>query len=174
MCPLSAAAPVYSARNSAAASATRATKKLRQLGRSRPCQRLSLRGPSRALVRRSRDSKFMDVRLSSEGNASGFHDFAQNRFDLRGFLLRARITRVHHHAMCEHRQYQLLEIVRRAEFTAFEISPRLRRALQHQKAARAYAERELLRAARALDDVNCVVAQAVVNTYEFHRSLHHL
>src|SRR3984893_18069141 len=103
MCPPSVAAPEYSARNSAAASATRATKKLRQLGRSRPCQLFSLRGPTRALVRLSRNLKSMEFSAASEGDACGFDDFAQNRFHLSRLLLRTRIARVNHHAVRENR-----------------------------------------------------------------------
>src|ERR1700730_10805067 len=135
MCPPSVAAPEYSARNSAAASATKATKKLRQLGRSRPCQLFSLRGPTRALVRRSRNLNSMEFSASSEGNARGFDNFTQNRCDLRRLLLCTRVARVNHHAVREHRQDELLKIVRRAIFAAFEKSPGLRRPLQHPQAA---------------------------------------
>ena len=53
--------------------------------------------------------------------------------------------------MREYWHDQLLEVVGRAEFAALEKSPSLRRALQHQQPPRANAERELFRAARALD-----------------------
>jgi len=44
---------------------------------------------------------------------------------------------------------------------------------QHQQAPRANAERELFRVARALDNVDGIVAQAVVDAHQFHRALHH-
>ena len=112
-------------------------------------------------------------RLEDEGNASpcvmserdarGVDDFAEDGFGLLGFFLRGDVARADHHAVREHRHDQALEIVGQAVIAAFEKRARLRGAMQHHGAARADAQAELFGLARALDDFERVVEQAVVH-----------
>src|SRR5260370_22289499 len=58
---------------------------------------------------------------------------------------------------------ELLEVIREAEVAAIEESAGLCRALQHQGAARAYAERKLIGFAGARNDFERVVVQAGIH-----------
>src|SRR5271170_544121 len=89
---------------------------------------------------------------SSERNASGFEDFAEDRFRLLGFLLRGDVTRADHDAMREDGNDELLEIVGQAKIAAFEKGARLRRAMKHHGAARTDAQAQLFCRASAFDD----------------------
>ena len=59
-----------------------------------------------------------------------------------------------------------------AEVPAFDECAGLGRALQHERAARAYAQREALGLARAVDDFQGVVQQAVVHAHLLDFPLH--
>src|ERR1700752_2908791 len=79
---------------------------------------------------------------SSEGNAGGFDDLAEDRFRLRGFLLRRREPGIDHDTMRKYRQDELLEFVRCAVVAAFQERTSLCPALQHEQSTRANAERQ--------------------------------
>src|SRR5713101_3977013 len=65
--------------------------------------------------------------------------------------------------MGEYGNRELLEIVGKAVVAAFEESAGLRSALKHESAARTDAESELIGLARAVDDFEGVIVQAVVD-----------
>ena len=114
----------------------------------------------------------MQAAASSERDAGGVDDFAENGFGLLGFFLGGDVARADHHAVREDRNDQALEIVGQAIVAAFEESAGLRGAMEHDGASRAYAQAQLLGLARALDDVERVVEQAVVDFHLRDRFLH--
>src|SRR6266403_1595507 len=73
------------------------------------------------------------------------------------------MARAGHHAMREDGDGELLEIVWQAEIAAIEESAGLRGALQHQSAAWADAERELLSFSGSGDNFERVVVQAGID-----------
>ena len=100
-----------------------------------------------------------------QGNANGIDDVAENRFGRLGFLLQRGVARAGGNAVRKYRDGQRFEIVGHAVVAAIQESARLRRALQHQRAARGHAERELLGVARAMHDFERVVVKAGVDTH---------
>src|SRR3990172_11313115 len=111
-------------------------------------------------------------RSASEWDARGFDDFPENGLGLRRFSLRGGVARVHRHAMDKDWQHELLKIVRQAEVPPFDECAGLRRALQHERAARAYAEREPFALARLVNDLQRVVEQAVFHAHLLDLPLH--
>src|SRR5579862_3039946 len=67
---------------------------------------------------------------------------------------------------------KLLEIVRNAVIAPIEKSARLRGALQHERSARAYSQRELVVLARSIHDLERIVVQAGVHLHASDRFLH--
>src|SRR5215831_3077257 len=76
------------------------------------------------------------------GDAHGIHDLAQDRFGSFRLFLQRSVPRAGHHAMRKDGHRQVLEVVRQTKVAAFEKGARLRRALQHQCATRAHAQRQ--------------------------------
>src|ERR1700687_468459 len=98
-----------------------------------------------------------------QGNGDGLDDFAEDGFRGLGLFLQRGVPRAGDHAVRKNRYRELLEIVRKAEIAAIEKSASLRGALQHQSAARADPEGELLGFARARDDFQRVIVQAGIH-----------
>src|ERR1700730_2519916 len=101
----------------------------------------------------------------SQGDGNGIDDIAKHGFRGFRFLLQGGMARTGYHAVRKNGNGQLLGVVRQAIVAAVEKSTGLRGALEHQCAARADAESELLGLARAIDDVECVVVEAGVHLY---------
>src|SRR5580704_7243011 len=100
---------------------------------------------------------------TSEWNARGFENFVEDGFGLRGFALRRDITRADHHAMRKHRKNQPLEIIGQTEIAAFEKRASLCGAMQHHSSARTHSKTQLLGSARALDNFQRVIEQALIH-----------
>src|SRR5216683_754030 len=148
--PSSAAAPEYSARRSAAVSAVMERKKARTAGRSDLAQNCAR----------------VDWTLTawrSQRNGDGFNDIAKNGIGGFRFFLQRGVARTGDNAMRENGDGELFEIVREAEAAAVEEGTGLRGALEHERAARADAERKLFTLARAVDDLESVIVQAGVD-----------
>src|SRR5713101_2228099 len=148
--PTSAAAPEYSARRSAAVSAVMERRKARTAGRSALAQ-------SCAMV----DGTLTAGR--SQGNGDGFNDIEKNGIGGFRFFLQRGVARTGDNAMGENGNGELFEVVGEAIVAAIEEGAGLRGALEHECAAGADAERELLALARAVDDLEGVVVQAGVD-----------
>jgi hypothetical protein len=101
--------------------------------------------------------------LSLERNADGIHNFAKHDFGGLGFFLQRGVTRTGDDAMSKNRDGELLEIVGQAKIAIVQKGPGLGSALQHERAARADAERELIGMASAVDDFEGVVDEAGID-----------
>ena len=118
---------------------------------------------SKSRIQRSALRRRTKLRL--DWDAYGIDDFAQRGFSGFGFFLQRSVARAGDHAMRENGDCQLLEIVGHAVVAAFEKRAGLGGALQHQSAARADAESELIGIARAIHNFESVVVQAGVHFY---------
>src|SRR5216684_2088322 len=182
--PISAAAPEYSARRSAAVSAVIERRKARTAGRSalaQSCARVDLpmlilaaiEGRSRFLAALGMTTDFvfgqalMKWRLvtptRSQGNGDGFDDIAKNGIGGFRFFLQRGVARTGDNAVRENGNGELFEVVGEAIVAAIEIGASLRGALEHECAARADAQSEQLALARAVDDLESVIVQAGVD-----------
>src|SRR5260370_39080920 len=99
----------------------------------------------------------------SQGNGDGFNDIAKNGIGGFRFFLQRGVERTGDNAMRENGDGELFEIVREAEAGAVEEGTGLRGAMEHERAARADAERKLFTLARAVDDLESVIVQAGVD-----------
>src|SRR5213593_2218187 len=149
-CPSSAAAPEYSARSSAAVSAVIERRNARTAGRS-------------ALAQSCARVECTITAGRSQWNGHGFDDIAQNGFGGFRLFLQGCVARTGDHAVRENRDGELLEVVREAIVAALKEGAGLRAALEHESAARADAQSELLALARAVDDLQSVIVQAGVD-----------
>src|SRR6267142_734837 len=96
-------------------------------------------------------------------NGDGFDDIAKHGFRGFRFFLQGGVTRTGDDAMRKDGDGKMLEIVREAKVAAVEKGAGLRSALEHERAARADAEGELLGLARAIDDFQRVVVKTGVD-----------
>src|SRR5882762_1787132 len=103
------------------------------------------------------------TRTHSQGNGDGFHDIAENGIGGFRFFLQRSVTRTGDNAVREDGNGKLLKIVGEAIVPPIEIGAGLRGALEHQGAAGADAECQLLALARAVDDLEGVIMQAGVH-----------
>src|ERR1700690_35433 len=173
MRPVSATAAEKSASISAAERASMAIQKFRQPARSRVrhmrAKKDSFSAGIFAELTGSLGSRYSlgmaMLAASLDWNASGFENFAENRFGLLGFFLRGDVTRADHHAMREDGNDQPFEIVGQAIIASFEERAGLRAAMEHHGAARAYSETQLLGLPRTLHNFERVIEQAV---FHFH------
>src|SRR5882762_1501464 len=148
--PTSAAAPEYSARRRAAVSAVIERRNARTAGRSALAQ----------------SCEMVDCTLTAEGsqgNGDGFNDIAKNGIGGFRFFLERSVARAGDNAVRENGNGELFEVVGEAIVAAIEVGACLRGALEHERAARADAERELLAFARAIDDLESIIVQAGVD-----------
>src|SRR5258706_8976852 len=148
--PISAAAPEYSARRSAAVSAVIERRNARTAGRSALAQ----------------SCEMVDCTVTagrSQGNGDGFNDIAKNGIGGDRLLLTRGMTRTGDSAVRENGDGELFEVVGEAIVTATEVGAGLRGALEHECAARADTQSELLALARAVDDLESVVVEARVD-----------
>src|ERR1700722_769353 len=76
----------------------------------------------------------------SQRYGNGLHDIAQDRFRGFRFFLQRSMARTGYYAVRKYRHSKLLEVIRQTIITAVKERARLGRALQHQRAARAYAQ----------------------------------
>src|SRR5882762_9594869 len=149
-CPISAAAPEYSARRSAAVSAVIERRNARTAGRSALAQ----------------SCEMVDCTLTagrSQGNGDGFNDIAKNGIGGFRFFLKRGMARTGDNAVRENGNGELFEVVGEAIVAATEVGAGLRGALEHECAARADTQSELLTLARTVDDLKSVVVQAGVH-----------
>jgi hypothetical protein len=105
-------------------------------------------------------------------DAGGFENFAENGFGLLGFFLCGNVARAHDDAVREHGNDQTLKIVGQAIIAAFEKRARLGGSMQHHGAARAHAQAQLFGLARALNNLERVIEQALFHLYMRYRFLH--
>src|SRR4030088_1864457 len=148
--PISAAAPEYSARRSAAESAVIERRNARTAGRSALAQ----------------SCEMVDCTLTagrSQGNGDGFNDIAKNGIGGFRFFLKRGMARTGDNAVRENGNGELFEVVGEAIVAATEVGAGLRGALEHECAARADTQSELLALARAVDDLKSVVVEAGVD-----------
>src|SRR5579872_5160651 len=143
--PSSAATLEYSASSSAAESETTEMAKVRQAGQSTFSRQGPRLGGAWCLANSAEA-----IGLQRDGG--GVQNLGKNGLGLRHFLLGGGVARVHHDAVGENGQHHLLEVVRQAEVAALDESPGLGRALQHQRAARAYAQHQAFVLPRLLDN----------------------
>src|SRR5882762_2792315 len=149
-CPISAAAPEYSARRSAAVSAVIERRNARTAGRSALAQSCAK----------------VDGTLTadqSQRNGNGFDDIAKNGISGLRFFLQGGVARTGDNAVRENGNGELFEVVGEAIVAAIEISAGLRGALEHERAARADTQSEVLTLARAVDDLESIVVEAGVD-----------
>ncbi len=99
----------------------------------------------------------------SQRDGDGIDNFAENVFGSFRFLLKRGMARAGDDAMREYGDGELLEVVWEAKIAAVEEGAGLRGALEHQGAARADAERQVVRLASAIDDFQRVVMEAGVD-----------
>src|SRR5882762_871905 len=148
--PSSAAAPEYNARRSAAVSAVIERRNARTAGRSALAQSCAK----------------VDGTLTadqSQRNGNGFNDIAKNGIGGLRFFLQGGVARTGDNAVRENGNGELFEVVGEAIVAAIEISAGLRGALEHECAAGADAERELLAFAGEIDDLESVIVQTGVD-----------
>src|SRR5216684_942334 len=148
--PISAAAPEYSAKRSAAVSAVIERRNARTAGRSALAQSCA-RVESTLTAGRS------------QRNGDGFNDIAKNGIGGFRFFLQRGVARTGDNAMRENGNGEPFEIVGEAEPAAIKVGAGLRGALEHERAARADAESKLLAFARAVDDLESVIVEARVD-----------
>ena len=74
--------------------------------------------------------------------------------------------------MREYRHGEFFEVIRQTKIAAIEESTRLRRALQHQRTARAHAQRQQIGISGAVHNFQRVVVQTGINLYVRHLILH--
>ena len=99
----------------------------------------------------------------SQGNGDGFNDIAKNGIGGFRLFLKRGMARTGDDAMRENGDGKLFEVVGEAIVAAIEVGTGLRGALEHECAARADTQSELLALARAVDDLKSVVVQAGVH-----------
>src|SRR5213076_2321981 len=100
---------------------------------------------------------------TSQRHGNGLDNFAQDGFGSLRFLLQRGVTRAGHDAMRKNGDSELLKVVGQAKVASIEERASLCGALQHEGAARAHPESELLRLARAIDNFKGIVVQAGVH-----------
>src|SRR5713101_1027747 len=147
--PISAAAPEYSARMSAAVSAVIERRNARTAGRSALAQSCEMVESTLTAGR-------------SQGHRDGFNDLAKNGIGGFRFFLQRGVARTGDNAVRENGNGEMFEVVGEAIVAAVEKGAGLRGALEHECAARADAERKLFTLARAIDDLERVIVQAGV------------
>src|SRR5882762_3503528 len=177
--PISAAAPEYSARRSAAERATIERRNARTAGRSalaQSCARVDLA----ALIfpAAERKNRFLaPLEMTNiyvyewrppncsdlQRNGDGFDDVAKHGFRGFRFFLQGGVARTGDDAVRKDGDGKMLEIVGEAKVPAVEKGAGLRSALEHESAARTDAESELLGLARAIDDFESVVVETGVD-----------
>src|ERR1700686_1879683 len=148
--PISAAAPEYSARRSAAVSAVMERRNARTAGRSALAQ----------------SCEMVDCTLTagrSQRNGDGFNDIAKNGIGGFRFFLKRGVARTGDNAGRENGNGKLFEVVGEAIVAAIEVGAGLRGALEHERSAGADSQSKLLALARAVDDIESVIVQAGVD-----------
>src|SRR6266849_4354792 len=148
--PISAAAPEYSARRSAAVSAVIERRNARTAGRSALAQSCEMVESTLTAGR-------------SQGHRDGFNDLAKNGIGGFRFFLQRGVARTGDNAVRENGNGELFEVVGEAIVAAIELGASLRGALEHECAARADAQSKQLALARAVDDLESVIVQAGVD-----------
>ena len=112
------------------------------------------------------------TRTRSQGNGNGFHDIAKDRISGFRFFLQRGVARTGDDAVRENGNGKLLEIIGEAIIAAIKESAGLRGALEHECAARADTQSEVLTLARAVDDLESVVVEAGVDFDVCDNALH--
>src|SRR5712692_4269930 len=136
-------------------------------------ERMNARTPGRSALAQSCARVVCTLTTEqSQGNANGFDDITQDGFCGLRFFLQRCMARTGDNAMRENRDSEMFEIVGEAILAAVEKSAGLRGALQHQSAARADAESELVGLARAVDNFERVVMKARVDLHVGDGALH--
>ena len=114
------------------------------------------------ILRFAQDGKKLPI-LASQRDGDGVDDFAKNIPGGLRFFLQRGVTRAGDNAMRENGDGQVLEIVGEAEIAAIEEGASLCSALEHQGAARADAENEMIGFAGAIDDFESVIVEARID-----------